>query len=295
MDPSNKFIQGDTPVTIIMITLNEAHQLNSVFENLSGWANEVLILDSYSKDETINICLENNIYVAQRKFTNFGDQWNAAINQLPISNPWTLKLDPDERLSEELKKEISDFIKNNPKESGAILNRRLWFMGKPMPVSQSLTRLWRTGSCKFSNVAVNEHAVVNGSLKELKSCLEHYDSPNLEHWLNKQNQFSTSEAQMHLNNEKLSANPNFFGNPFERRMWLKKYFRKIPFRYFLFFIYNFLILGSFKSGKPGYIWAWSRVLVMKMIEYKMIDFGNNQIISYKHGPGIKDSRVDQYE
>ena len=121
MDTGNKFIRGDTAVTVIMITLNEAHQLDSVFKNLSGWANEILILDSYSKDETIDMCLDNNIYVAQRRFTNFGDQWNAALEKLPISNTWTMKLDPDERLSEELKQEISDFIESSPKASGAII------------------------------------------------------------------------------------------------------------------------------------------------------------------------------
>lgn len=294
MNTKLDFIPGHLPLSVIMITLNESHHLTQVLRNLSGWANEILVLDSFSKDETVDICLRNNIYIAQRKFDGFGNQWNCALKNLPISNDWTIKIDPDERITDKLKLEINRFIDTN-KFDGAILKRKLWFMGKPMPVSQSLTRLWRTGKCAFTNVTVNEHAIIDGKILKLEGYIEHHDSPNLEHWLNKQNQFSTSEALMHLNNEKLSANPKFFGSAFERRMWLKKYFRKIPFRYFLFFIYNYLILGSFKSGKAGYIWSWSRVLVMKMIEYKMIDFDDNKAINLMHGPGIKDSRVDQYE
>ena len=50
----------------------------------------------------MDIALRHGVYVVQRKFDGFGDQWNFAL-QLPIAAPWTMKLDPDERLTDELK------------------------------------------------------------------------------------------------------------------------------------------------------------------------------------------------
>ena len=86
-----------------MITLNEGHNMAAVLENLRGWAQEVFIVDSYSKDDTVDIALKHGAHVVQRQFRGFGDQWNFAMSQLPITAPWTMKLDPDERLTDALK------------------------------------------------------------------------------------------------------------------------------------------------------------------------------------------------
>ena len=83
------------------------HNLEAVLDNIQDWAEEVFIVDSYSSDETVDIALRRGVYVVQRAFQGFGDQWNFALEQLPIKSKWTMKLDPDERLSDELKTEIA--------------------------------------------------------------------------------------------------------------------------------------------------------------------------------------------
>ena len=103
---NNSWKKGPVPIAVVMISLNEGHNIKDVCENLSGWAQEVFLVDSYSKDNTIEIALSYGINVVQRKFRGFGDQWNFALNELPIESPWVMKLDPDERLSEELKNNI---------------------------------------------------------------------------------------------------------------------------------------------------------------------------------------------
>lgn len=97
---------GAAPVAVVMISLNEGHNLRAVCENLKGWAQEVFLVDSFSQDETVDIALEYGIHVVQRRFRGFGDQWNFALQELPISAPWTMKLDPDERLSDALKSNL---------------------------------------------------------------------------------------------------------------------------------------------------------------------------------------------
>ena len=291
-----KFIPGNIPITIVMISLNEAHQLEEVVKNLSNWAQEIYLVDSYSKDKTIDVALELGIKVVQKKFMGFGEQWNFAIDNLPIDTPWTMKLDPDERLSDELKLSISsNILKNKDRLDGLIVRRRLWFMGKPIPIFQDLLRVWRTGLGSFTDVKVNEHVVLSGKMKRVSGHLMHFDSPDLEHWLDKQNNYSTSEAEIIFDERPLADKALFFGTSFQRRMWLKKNFNNIPLKYFLFFLYNFIILQSFRAGKVGFIWAWSRVLVMKLGQYKVYEMKltNKKYSKFLKGTGKPDPRVQQ--
>jgi len=264
---NRRWIPGEVPVAVVMISLNEAHNMRAVLNNVSGWAQEVFLVDSCSKDETIDIALEFGVHIVQRTFRNFGDQWNFALRQLPISAPWTMKLDPDERLTDNLKKSINSIIKNNSTD-GIILQRRLWFMGKILPVNQSIIRLWRTGNCRFTEVAVNEHPIVNGKIINAEGYLEHHDSPDLDHWIIKQNRYTTMEAINQYKGGALSVIPSFFGTKLERRMWIKRNFWNIPGRYIILYFYHLFILGAWKAGKVGVHWSHLRVEVYRMWEYK---------------------------
>lgn len=255
--------------TILMITLNEAHNLHGVFNNLRGWADNIIVVDSKSSDGTQQICEHHGAKVVEREFDGFGNQWNFAISLLPNDSDWVMKLDPDERLSDALKAEIDRSIVD-PGICGLRVKRRLWFLGRPLPVVQKIDRLWRHGKCKFTSVKVNEYPIIEGNVVEIDGFLEHHDSPNLEHWLEKQNRYSSAEALVHIDNN-YAASPKFFGTKLERRMYLKKFFYFLPFRYILFFFYNFVYLGSFKAGYPGWVWARLRSDIMRLVEYKIYE------------------------
>ena len=184
---------GTAPVAVVMISLNEVHNMEAVLRNLKGWAQEVFMVDSYSTDSTVDIALRHGVHVVQRAFNGFGDQWNFALRELPIVAPWTMKLDPDERISEPLKAEIVTATTANNVD-GFTCPIRLLFMGRALPVRLRLTRLWRTGSARFSDVEANEHAHIDGRVRSLQSDIEHQDSPDLDHWLDKQNKYTTAEA-----------------------------------------------------------------------------------------------------
>jgi glycosyltransferase involved in cell wall biosynthesis len=284
------------PIAVVMITLNEAHNLEAILDNIQGWAEEVFIVDSYSGDETVDIAFRRGVHVVQRAFSGFGDQWNFALENLPITSKWTMKLDPDERLSDELKSAVSEAIQKDDCD-GYSLTRRLWFMGKPLQVKPSLVRIWRTGRCKFSEVAVNEHPQVSGHVNSLGGYLEHHDSPNLEHWLDKQNRYTTLEADISFRGAELADKPILFGTSLQRRMWLKRYFFMLPGRYFFLFLYNWIWLGAWRAGRVGFIWSRLRSDIMRFIEYKRYEieitgcdpFNENRTI------GQPDCRVKQYD
>lgn len=258
---------GKAPVAVVMISLNEAHNMEAVLDNITGWAQEVFLVDSFSTDDTVDIALSKGVHVVQRSFQGFGDQWNFAISELPIKAPWTMKLDPDERLTPELKTSIEQAISDDTHDA-LIVRIKLWFLGKALPAELNILRLWRTGKCQCSDVSVNEHLLVDGKQLLLDGNLEHNDSPNLHHWFEKQNRYTTVEAAMAFRGDKISTQPNLFGTALERRMWLKNIYKHIPFRHLLMFLYCYFWQGAWRAGRAGFIWARLRSDVFRMIDHK---------------------------
>lgn len=258
------------PLAVVMISLNEEHNMSAVLENISGLAQEVFLVDSFSTDDTVKIAHSYGVHTVQREFQGFGDQWNFAMRELPISAPWTMKLDPDERLTPQLIESLRTALASDGPD-GYTLDRRLWFMGAPMPVRQRILRVWKTGTCRFSDVLVNEHPMIEGTAAHLDGDMEHHDSPDLHHWFAKQNRYTTAEAKAAFEGRSLAAKPNLFGNALERRMWLKRAYRHIPFRHALMFLYCWLGLGAWRAGRPGFIWSRSRATVFRMREDKLCE------------------------
>ena len=290
------WVRGTAPVAVVMISLNEAHNLDAVLNNLKGWAQEVFLVDSYSKDDTVEIALHHGVHVVQRRFRNFGDQWNFALRELPISAPWTMKVDPDERLSEELKGGLLSAVQRNDCD-GVLVDRILWFMGRPLPVRQTLLRVWRTGKCRFTEVAVNEHPIVDGRVVKVRGDLIHHDSPDLTHWLEKQNRYTNAEALIAYTRAPLADRPDLLGTHLQRRMWLKSNFYRVPGRYLFLFIYYVFVSGTWRAGWVGFAWARLRSDVMRLIDYKRreMEITGRVPIEHRHGAGAPDARVQQFD
>ncbi|MGI6245946.1 MAG: glycosyltransferase family 2 protein [Pseudochelatococcus sp.] len=288
--------RGTAPIAVVMISLNEAHNMADVLENLKGFAQEVFLVDSYSSDETVGIALAQGVHVVQRKFRGFGDQWNFAMRELPITAPWTMKLDPDERLTDELKQSIAETVAGGGGDAFT-LARRLWFMGKPLPIVQVILRGWKTGTCKFSDVVVNEHPLVEGAIVKAQGYLEHYDSPDLHHWVDKQNRYTSFEAISLLRGDELAATPNLFGTSLERRMWFKKNFVRIPARYSLTMLLNLIQVRAWRTGRVGFAWARLRTWARRLKEDKMreMTITGRQIGIPSARVGKADPRVRNYD
>jgi hypothetical protein len=258
---------GVAPVAVVMISLNEAHNMQDVLNNLAGWAQQVFLVDSCSADDTVSIALRHGVQVVQRRFRGFGDQWNFALRELPITAPWTMKIDPDERLSEELKSEIARVV-NQDRVAAFRVPIRLYFMGSELPNVLRMTRLWRTGSVQFTDVTVNEHARCTGAEGDLSAEIQHLDSPSLDHWMTKQNRYTTAEASAQYEGRSMAAHPRLLGSALERRMWLKRNFWRMPGRYVALFIYHLIVVHAWRTGRVGWIWARLRTEVYRIWEYK---------------------------
>ena len=281
------------PLNVVMITLNEEENLPGALDSIKDNVQEIFIVDSCSTDRTVDIALECGVNIVQRCFTNFGDHWNWTLKHLPFSEPWTFILAPDERFSPGLVEEIGNLLSGSPKCGGYTVRWRLWFMGKPLHVLVPVLRLWRTGKCRFSDVIINEHPLIDGPVGKLKGILEHYDSPDLKHWYDKQDRYSTMEAIMMVKGSALAATPRFFGSTLERRMFFKKIFFKVPFRYQLQWLHEVFGRGAWCDGRIGLTWARLRVEVRRMRELKAKEMRLTGVIPQlpKVPPGDFDPRI----
>lgn len=259
------------PLAVLMIARDEEHNIFPVMNNLSGFAAQVFLVDSYSTDQTVDCALKCGAYVVQREFRGFGDQWNFAVSDaLPVTQPWSMKLDPDERLTEALKDQIRAALSCDQADAISF-PRRLWFMGRPLSVRQDVLRIWRSGTCKFTESKVNEHPMVSGIHLHLNAELEHHDSPNLHHWYEKQNRYSTAEANIAYTGQGRTAAPRLLGSKLERRSWLKAAYNFLPARHLLMMLYCLLVLGAWRSGRVGLIWSRMRGEVFRMRELKRLE------------------------
>jgi hypothetical protein len=263
-------VTATQPLAVIMITRNEAHNIPDVMANLNGFASEVFVVDSYSTDATVGLALASGAHVVQRPFRDFGDQWNFAVTGLPVTQPWTMKLDPDERLTDALKAEIARAIATNTSDAISF-SRRLWFMGRRLPLRQDVLRIWRTGRCRFTKSRVNEHPIVAGRHLHLSAELEHHDSPNLHHWYDKQNRYSTAEANEAYTGEGRTTVPRFWGTRLERHAALKRVFSYLPEQQLIMTLYCLVVLGAWRGGHAGVVWALMRGEVVRMGALKRLE------------------------
>lgn len=270
---------GSVPVAVVMISYNEAHNIPGVLDNLSGWASEVFLLDSFSTDATVDLALDRGVQVAQRRFDGFGNQWNYAITHLPIRSGWVMKLDPDERLTDRLKEEIGAAIRSAAGVEGITLRRTLWFMGKKLPIAQILLRVWRNGACRFTDDPVNERPVVRGALKSVEGDLEHHDSPNLHHWVSKQNRYSTVEALHALNGQDTARFGDIWRGADGRRAWARKYVLHTPAGGPAAFLHAYVFKGAWRAGTIGFAWSLLRgwVYLMRWLKIREMQMGGRLI------------------
>ena len=129
---------------------------------------------------------------------SFSHQWNFAVSQAErLPYEWVMKVDPDERFSDELVSSLNSLVESPIRsigENGFLVVRELLFLGVPVDVSQNIVRVWRNGNCRFSESLVNEYPVVDGVIGRLNGCLIHLDSPSIDHWLLKQLNYAKLEA-----------------------------------------------------------------------------------------------------
>ncbi len=154
-------------LTVIILTKDEENNIEKCIRSFMGIAKRFVIVDSFSKDRTKEICLGLGLDFYEHEFTDHASQFNWALKHTDITTQWTMRMDADEELTEELCEEIQTKINLLPPETnGIILKRRVYFMGKWIKhggvYPQCLLRVFRTGTAVCEQKLMDEHIILLG-------------------------------------------------------------------------------------------------------------------------------------
>jgi glycosyltransferase involved in cell wall biosynthesis len=184
------------PLSVVIITLNAAEHIRACLDSVK-WAEEIVVLDSGSTDETVEICREYTAHVHQTDWPGFGKQKNRAIDH--ATHNWVLVLDADEYLAPELQAEIRFVIEQETTVGAYKIKRISTFMGKPIRHGDWgkdwITRLFQKDTARYTEALVHENLVVNGEVGSLRGILQHDTLTSLESALRKLNEYTTLGAE----------------------------------------------------------------------------------------------------
>jgi glycosyltransferase involved in cell wall biosynthesis len=282
------------PLSVVILTFNEEANVAAALDSVVGWATEIFVVDSFSTDRTVDIALaygEKGVHVVQHRFENYSAQWNWALTHLPLHQPWTLKLDADERATEAFRTQVSERIaEERTEETGFIVHWRLIFMGRFLRwgglYPNGNIRVWRTGQGYFEKREVNEHVVINGKVGVIEIPIEHHDYKDLAHWIDRHNRYSSMEARALLQGNIVGeTKPRFFGRPDEHRMWLRKVYYRVPLHHFIYFCYRYFFRMGFLDGKPGFRFAFLHAAFLYWIDLKIAEYRRTGVLPEVLWPG----------
>jgi glycosyltransferase involved in cell wall biosynthesis len=256
------------PVSVMIPTLNESKNLARCLDHLR-WADEVVVVDSGSKDETCQIAHDYGAVVVNFKWSGkWPKKKNWALQNVPFRNEWVLIVDADEWITPELADEISRMVRE-PKCVGYYVNRRFIFMGgwikhcgyypswnlrlirRGYGEYEQLTEVGDTGS---GDNEVHEHIAARGPVGHLNNDMLHFAFPSIHLFMEKHNRYSNWEAAVQFRGAE--AEGKVAGSTeLTRRRKLKNLSRRLPFRPTLRFLYSYIWQGGFLDGKPGYVFC----------------------------------------
>ncbi|MCX7101552.1 MAG: glycosyltransferase family 2 protein [Methylobacter sp.] len=183
-------------LSVIIITKNEAEHISRCLASIS-WADQIIVLDSGSNDNTVELCKAYTGEVFMTDWPGFGVQKQRALNK--ASHDWVLSLDADEQVSPELRVEIEQAMQSHQFE-GFEIPRLSSYCGKQIRHGgwwpDYVLRLFRREHGQFTESVVHERIVVRGEIGKLTLPLLHEAFVNLDEVLHKVNCYSTLGAEM---------------------------------------------------------------------------------------------------
>jgi glycosyltransferase involved in cell wall biosynthesis len=267
--------------SFIILAYNEEQHLPTLFDSLQGLGASIYVLDSGSTDNTLEICKQYGVETAYNAFVNHPSQWDFALKVFSIDTPWIIGLDADQSIDADLFEMLQNFRDQNyPDINGIYFNRKYIFKGQwikhggHFPFYQ--LKMFRKGIGRSDmNENMDHRFVIEGkSVIWRKGLLieENLKENSIRFWIDKHNGYSDliaiEEVERMQDLRYQTLRPRLFGNPDERRAYLKSVWWKLP-RYvrpFLYFNYRFFIQLGFLDGNKGILYHflhafWFRMLV----------------------------------
>jgi glycosyltransferase involved in cell wall biosynthesis len=252
---------GLPKISAAIITFNEEKNIRDCLESIK-WIEEIIIVDSFSTDRTVDICKEYTQKIFQREWPGHVRQKQFALEQ--AQGEWILSLDADERLSpeaaEEMKKEIFDDV---PDIDGFRFPRHSYYLGRWINhggwYPDCKLRLIRKGKGRWGGRDPHDKIIADGPTKPLKGEILHYVYDNLSHQLETVNSFSTISAEQ--------------WNKEGKKFNLFLIFLRPPIRFLEMYVWK----KGFLDGFPGFVIAMASAFYVFLKYAKLWELQQNKL------------------
>ncbi len=245
-------------VTPLILTWNEEANLERSLARLS-WANQVVIVDSFSTDRTEEIAKRHpNVRWIQRAFDNHTDQWNHGVDA--IKTPWVLAMDADYVLDEGFEDELA--ATNAPRTVNAYFARfRYLIHGRSLSASLYPPRavLFRKSGCRYIQDGHTQTLNISGETGWLNSLIAHDDRKPLSRWFSSQAKYAALEAEKLLS---IPVGTLRIQDRLRRTGWAA-----IP----ATFLYTLLAKRTLLDGWPGWYYTLQRTLAEVMLALEILE------------------------
>ena len=244
-------------VSVFIQTLNEESNLSRCLESLK-WSDDIVILDSFSSDNTEKVASQYNARFYQKKYEGRANNQNWAVENIDFKYEWVWYVDADEITPPELAEEIMEVTSRNNKISAYFVRRRNFLEGRWLKhcggENTWIARLWKPHDIRWERGA-NPIALIKGDSGFLVNRFDHYFfSKGYADWIDRHNKYSTYEAietMKSLTNKDFRFNQLIEGDRIKRREALKKLSFRLPLRPLFRFLHMYILNRGFLDGRQG--------------------------------------------
>ena len=299
-------------LTVLILTFNEERHISRAISSVSRIADRIVLVDSGSTDNTVQIAGKLGAEVLQNSWINYSAQFNWGLDHLSDETEWIMRFDADEIVSTDLAIEIAEHLpKLSPSIDGVYVSRRMTFLRRPIkwggvfPVR--VLRLFRHGRARCENRWMDEHIRVSGDTAEFEGEILDDNCNSLTWWTAKHNSYANREVVDLLNLEHgfmvhETVADIRRGQQAGIKRWLKeRIYAHLPrgFRALGYFLYRYIFRLGFLDGWEGAAFHvlqgfWYRYLVdIKLREVKK-HMQNFDVDVVKAVDNILDIQIDAY-
>ena len=268
-------------IAVIILTYNEELHIERALRSIASIAREIVIVDSYSTDRTLEICRAAGARVVQNPFVNQAKQFQWSLDNVPVTSEWIIRLDADEIIEPDLAKEIAEKLPQLRSDvAGINLHRKTIFLnrwikhGGRYPLT--MLRIWRRGKGRIEDRWMDEHIyLTEGRAVTFDGGFADHNLNDLTFFTDKHNKYATREAIEVINQRRgLFLFKNDGGTRTTSRQASSKRFlkenlyNKVPFEIgaLSYFLYRYFLRFGFLDGREGLIYHflqgfWYRFLV----------------------------------
>jgi glycosyltransferase involved in cell wall biosynthesis len=224
------------PVTATLITFNEAANIQAALESLS-WADEIIVVDSESTDETVAVARRFTDKVIVRPWPGYVAQKNFAADQ--ASHDWIFSLDADERVTPDLAREVAAVLGSTPTAAGYRVPRVTFHLGRWIRSTDWYPdyqlRLYDRRGARWAGRYVHESVKAEGRVEDLRGELQHFAYRDLSHHLQTLDRYTTLAAKEMFEDGRRAGALHLMAHPPAA------------------FLRNYILRGGFRDGVAGLI------------------------------------------